>query len=224
MSNTTFSPESVEAFQSSLAQASGDWLAAIPSYDNEAGSQAVYDQMGVELLDRTLNTPDLAAEFSMPSVTAGMEIFPRFMYAGAAKAALLGYGLSELRQGMYKGESFNSLILITKEPKSVAKRIEIPLGLKKLVHCDIDPNINLYDFSPEAGLTVGKYIFHRNMARRDAYAQELIEEEGLTAENPSFCVGQNTGINRHIYHHMLSICMTDPNLFQATLLRNRSST
>jgi hypothetical protein len=218
--NTKFSPEEVTSFKSALAAHSEDWMINPPDYAAPAGEEKAYDEMGVALLDRVRQTPNVSDVFKKPSVTGGMSVIPRFMYAGAAKAAVAGFSIDQLKRSMYNHTSFNTLSAITHENIHVAKRIEIPLGLKRLPAVSVDYNLDAFDIDEETGLTIPKYNQRVLDARFDAYSQGHIESEALSATNPSFCEGQVTGINFHAYRAMLTICMNDPHLYTATLAQS----
>jgi hypothetical protein len=146
-------------------------------------------------------------------------VIPRFMYAGAAKSALVGFSINQLRSSMYNHASFNTLAAITHEDIHVTKRIEIPLGLKPLPAVSVDYALDAYEIDEESGLTISRYNARVLDARFDAYSQGHIGSDQLAVVNPSFCEGQITGINAHAYRAMLTICMNDPHLFQGTLDR-----
>jgi hypothetical protein len=179
--------------------------------------------MGRELLSRVRQADGVGDEFKAASVSAGMGVLPRFMYAGAAKSALVGFSIDQLRSSMYNHGSFNTLAAITREDVHVTKRIEIPLGLKPLPTVSVDYALDAYDIDEENGLTISRYGTRVLDARFDAYSQGHIGSDQLSATNPSFCEGQITGINAHAYRAMLTICMNDPYLFQATLDRQQPS-
>jgi hypothetical protein len=219
MPGTTFSPEGVKAFKDALALHASEWSEDRPNYTAAAGKEKAYDEMGRELLDRVRQSAGVGDEFKYPSVSGGMSVIPRFMYAGAAKAGLVGLSIDQLKKSMYNHDSFNTLAAITHEDVHVAKRIEVPLGLKPLPGVSVDYNLEAFDISEESGLTISRYSTKVLDARFDAFSQGHILPEQLAATNPSFCEGQITGINSHAYRAMLTICMNDPHLFQATLSR-----
>lgn len=221
MPQITFSPEGVEQFKSALKKQAEAWPHELPKYTSHSGSEKAYDEMGLELLRRVRETPGVTPEFiNSTAVTGGVVVMPRFMYAGAAKAAMQGYTLDQLHSAMYNHESFNTIARMTRERKSVAKRIEIPLGIKPLTGISVHSGIHHFQIDEAHGLTIPRYNELLIDARLDAMSQGHIEPSEAAVENPSFCVGQTTGINRHVYRHMLFICMNDPNLYPSTIRRS----
>jgi len=220
MPNTRFSPEGVLQFKAALGEQAQSWESNPPEYNAAPGSEKAYDKMGNELLSRVRESAGVGEEFKRPSVTSGMAVIPRFIYAGATKAALAGFSVDQLRQSMYNHGSFNTLSAITHERLPVAKRAEVSLGLKPLPGVSVDDHLDDFEISEETGLSIPRYGTDVLLdARFDAYYQGHINGEQLAATNPSFCEGQLTGINSHAYRAMLTICINDPHLFQATLDR-----
>jgi hypothetical protein len=221
MPGTKFSPEGVKAFKDALVLHASAWTEDLPQYTAGLGDEKAYDEMGRELLNRVRDTADVGDKFNHASVEAGTVIIPRFMYAGAAKAALADFTIDQLQKSMYNHASFNTLTAITHEDIHVAKRVEVALGLKPLALVSVNYNLGEFDISEQSGLSIPKYGVHVLDARFDARSQGHITDEQLSATNPSFCEGQITGINAYAYRAMLTICMNDPYLFQGTLSRQQ---
>lgn len=219
MPTTRFSPEGVLRFKAALGEQAQSWESNPPEYDATPGSEKAYDEMGSELLRRVRAADDLGEEFGHRSVTGGMAVIPRFMYAGAAKAALNGFSIERLNKSMYNHASFNTLSAVTHEEVHTAKRIEVAVGLKPLPAVSVDYHLDEFEISEESGLSIPAYIKLMLDSRRDAYDQGHLDSSQLVAVNASFCEGQLTGINRSAYKAMLTICINDPHLFQATLER-----
>jgi len=215
-----FSPEGAQSFKNALAVQTTEWMNNTPTYTSAPGNEGAYDEMGQYLLERVLRTPGISDEFNgLMSVESGMEVMARFMYAGGAVAALQDFSIGQLKNAMYNYASFNTLSLFTHERQPVAKRVEIPLGLKKVGGVSVDYQLSDFRISEETGLSIPQYGLLRHGARSDAYHQGLIDDDELYAVNKSFCIGQTTGINMFAYKSMLTICLNDPYLYAATLAR-----
>jgi hypothetical protein len=224
MSEKTFTPEGVIAFKDALKVHTDTWLDDPQfEYQASAGNEKAYDEMGRELLSRIRDTESVPDEFLSSAVDGGMSVIPRFMYAGAAKAATRGFSLEQLESSMYNHESFQTLTRLTHEINAVANRIEIPLGLRPVSGLSVDSSLHLFKIDEETGLTIPDYLSRKQGARLDAYSQEHLSLEELSRDNESLCVGQITGLNQHIYRSMLTICMNDPHLYVATLVRSQAT-
>jgi hypothetical protein len=219
MPRISFELEEAAAFKAALGAHTASWSDNLPEYTHNDGSKDVYDQMGRELLKRVRATSGVPEVFISEAVEGGMAVIPRFLYAGAAKASLQGFNLGQLHAGMYNHASFNNLSQITREDALTAKIIERRLGLRPL--SSIDVSIDDFELSEANGLSVPRYHEIRADGRAESYSKGHIVSKDPDIEYPVSCPGQITGINATAYRCMLTICMNDSSLYQATLALNR---
>jgi len=219
MPNIEFSTEGVVVFKSAIKNQADLWIETPPVYASPAGVEIAYDEMGKVLLERVRGVVGVPKEFNSSAVDGGTAVIPRFMYAGVAAAAERGYSLEQLKNSMYNHNSFQTMTLFTREINAVAKRLEIPLGLRPVGRMSVDDSLHSFALDEKTGLTIPGYRNQQIDARLDAYSQGHLPLEGLNAENDPMCAGQRTGINQHMYRAMLAICINDPHLYPATLAR-----
>lgn len=215
---TDITPEQAIEFKSALREQVAIWSDLPIEYSSEPGSELAYDQMGRTLLTR-INESGVDKRFESTGTAGGMSVVPRFMYAGARRAAIQGFDLEQLQRGMYNHDSFNTLVELTRENIHTAKRIEIPLGLKPLPLVSVDYHIDEFQLDEVTGLSVPRYKHIWQDARMDAYFQGHVDGERMASRWESQCPGYTTGILQMVYRSMLLICLEDKNLFHATLER-----
>ena len=208
-------PEQVLSFRDASRHQIESWPNDIPAYTAEAGSLPTYTQMGQVYTERML-ADDLDPRFRSSGSTGGLAIIPRFLYAGAAKAARLGYDIDELKNGMYNIGTLESLSNLTIDDNDVVVALEMELGLRPGGIKTVDQSLDHYTFYPENGLSFTNFDRARRIAHLDAYIRHGKLYEFRT-ELESRCEGQRTGVLAIAYRAMLLISLSDSNLFQATL-------
>ncbi|MDB5160135.1 MAG: hypothetical protein JWO99_398 [Candidatus Saccharibacteria bacterium] len=219
--NHLITSEQVLSFRDASRRQIESWPGDIPDYTSVAGSQPVYAQMGNLYTERML-ADGLDPRFRSTGSTGGLSIIPRFLYAGAAKAAVLGYELADLKDGMYNHGTLESLSNLTVDENDVVVALEIELGLRPGGVKSIDESLDHYTFDPENGLGFTNFDRARRTAHMDAYIRHGKSYEFRT-ELESRCEGQRTGVLAIAYRAMLMISLSDPNLFQATLEAKEST-
>lgn len=217
--SVTISEVDAKQFKTVIARQMVQWPDDLPLYSSPSGTEAVYDEMSVKLFDRMRHDglPESLAQSSASE--AGMNIIPRFLFAGALKASLLGYSIQQLESGLYNRShtSFNQLLQIAHERNASAFLIERAIGLKKSAFYSVTDHIDAYDFDEENGLSIKRYASLRQVARQKAIDDEKLEYEALDTNNPLLCEGQRHGLISVTYRAMFKICMNDPHLFKSTL-------
>jgi hypothetical protein len=217
--SVTISETDAKQFKMVITRQMVQWPDDLPLYSSPSGTEKAYDEMGIRLLDR-MRHDDLPETFSRSSATeTGLNIIPRFFFAGALKASMMGYTLAQLENGLYNRNhaSLNQLLQIAHERNASAFLIERAIGLKKAAFYGVTDHIDAYDFDEENGLSIKRYDSLKQVARQKAVDDEKLEYEALDTDNPLLCEGQRHGLISVTYRAMFKICMNDPNLFKSTL-------
>ncbi len=211
-------------YKTSLVEVVGKWEHNPLMYESEPGTQHAYDEMGREVLDR-MRAKGIPPTLDTPNASYGFSILPRFIYAGAAKAHQQGLTMNGLVQAMRHPNTFTYLQLPTRESNAAAKEIEFETGLRTTSpYSTIDAKMSEYAISPENGLTIPLYPTHRVRARGRLFDEGRLTEEEYGSETPDKdrvrCEAhRGSGILALGYKSLLSVCIEDPSLFQATLNR-----
>jgi hypothetical protein len=208
-------PEQVVSFRDASRRQIETWTDTPLDHGTEPGSVRAYTRMGETYRQRMLDD-GLDARFRSMSVEGGLAIIPRFLYAGAAKAAMLGYSLNQLQDGLYNRTSYETLGLLTNESNAVVVQHEMILGLRPTGLKSVDESLDHYIFDPENGLRFENYQRDRGQAVMDTYIRHGDFPE-LNTSGESLCEGHRTGVLAIAYRAMLMISISDPSLFQATL-------
>jgi hypothetical protein len=215
----TISESEAKQFKTVIARQMVQWSDDIPLYSSPSGTEGAYDEMGVRLFDRMRydGLPDSLSQST--AARTGMDIIPRFLFAGALKASMMGYTIDQLENGLYNRDhrSFNQLLLLAHERNEPAFLIERTIGLKKAAYHSVTDDIDAYDFDEENGLSIKRFDALRRSAREKAIDNEKLESTELDTVNPLLCEGQRHGLISVVYRAMFKICMNDPNLFTSTL-------
>jgi len=202
-------------YKQAIKDVAVQWPENIPQYTETAGSRNAYREMGQILSERMKDAgvPKRVTE-SLPH-HSGIEVVRNFFYTGAAKAALIGFSISDLRAALYQPESFRQLVPLTKEVSDSARDMEVHLGLTDYG----GSRLNSYHLS-DKGLTIrtDDYMIAQINGQREA--ARIADYKGLELPGSSEdirCTGMKSGLVTYAYRYMLDICMVDPALFHATL-------
>lgn len=211
-----------EQYKSSLRTVTDKWPVNPHDYTSAPGTQAAYDEMGKEVLDR-MRQEGIPASLDTHNAQYGFSIIPRFVYAGAVAARRKNFSLDELSTAMSHPSSFTTLQLPTREQNSAAVQIEFETGLNTgSRYSNVGEHIDEYAISPDTGLTIPKYPIHRYKARARLYDEGRISLEEFAPRNPDRdpvrCEAhKGSGILALGYRSILAISIADSNLFEATL-------
>jgi hypothetical protein len=215
LSQNPITPEQALSFRDATRRQIETWPTNIPNYTAAPGTPLVYDEMGQAYRRRMLED-GLNQRFGSMSVEGGLAVIPRFLYAGVAKAAQLGYTLEQLKLGMYNRKSYESLSLMTNALNDVIVQHEMIIGLRPGGLKSVDESLDHYTFDPENGLGYQNFERDRGLAVMDSYIRHGTFNEP-SKDGESMCEGQRAGVLAMAYRAMMLISLADPNLFQATI-------
>lgn len=219
-----------EAYKASLREVVKKWPHNPHDYESTPGTQDAYDEMGRTLLDRMVEV-GIPESLNTSNARYGLSLAPRYMYAGAATARAAGLDMRGLKKAMMHPNSFVNYQLPTRERNPAAVQIEFETGLRtSSAYSNIDghikPNTSTdfmrYSISPDDGLRFVGYALVRLQARERLLDERRISEDEAYSLHPESdpvrCAAhRGSGIVALSYRSSLLICLSDPNLFQATL-------